>query len=228
MKRACFFSHSFLSFEGAAQHLVVAQIKDLRDMLGGNAAGDKDAIHKCLCGLQETLSTDLATRCLAAKEGALDTLLQVVTRFRAEETAREPIFEQSLRTLASLLEGQPDIIYDGEIVISDTILAQPHDSKTVDILCETLKEHSAKGPVQAAGIRAIRYCCVMHETNRLSFVRAGLMDLLLSCVEFHTDYAPAVAEAAHCLRVLTIDDDIRVPFGKVSFSSKRGNIYAQR
>ncbi|KFW76741.1 Armadillo repeat-containing protein 6 [Manacus vitellinus] len=64
-----------------------------------------------------------------------------------------------------------------------------------------------------AGIRCVRNACLKHEQNRQDFVKGGILPLLTGTITQHGDSADVVRMAASALRVMTFDDDIRVPFG---------------
>lgn len=197
--------------DGESCHVVVKQLAEVQSRMEAESI-DEAAHLKALRELSSSLSGDLAARCLAAKQGGLDVFLNGVERLNNQSFIDSPLFVEVLQTMAVFLEGQPDIVCGG---VLDTILAQVTPNRTCDILCAVLKEHRGKAAIQAAGIRAVRMCCVMHESNRLTFIANGLIEILLACTDAHIGDASAVSEAAHCLRVLTLDDDIRVPFGKV-------------
>ncbi|KAF7692464.1 hypothetical protein HF521_010074 [Silurus meridionalis] len=62
-------------------------------------------------------------------------------------------------------------------------------------------------------IRTVRHCCLKHEQNRQDLVKAGVIRLLISVIKRHMERPEVVKEACIVLRVLTFDDDVRVPFG---------------
>lgn len=60
----------------------------------------------------------------------------------------------------------------------------------------------------------MRHACLKHEQNRQSLVKAGVLPLLTgSAIAGHSHCADVVRGACGALRVMTFDDDIRVPFG---------------
>ena len=63
-------------------------------------------------------------------------------------------------------------------------------------------------------IRIIRLTCIMHETNRQTYVDHNIITYLSSLLEDQIESAALVTEVCSVLRILTADDDPRVPFGK--------------
>lgn len=59
----------------------------------------------------------------------------------------------------------------------------------------------------------MRHACLKHEQNRQSLVKAGVLPLLTGAIVRHSHCADVVKEACWALRIMTFDDDIRVPFG---------------
>ncbi|EGD73226.1 hypothetical protein PTSG_04942 [Salpingoeca rosetta] len=162
-------------------------------------------------------------RALAGAKGGFTTLLAVIERVAQLAAEDAPHSEDAkakathalgvaLQTLAALLEGQPDLVTPPN---PDSVVAEVHDNhQHIKQLCEHMTAFKHVGHIQQHGITAIRHACTKHETNRQTFVAEGLIELLLHCVEKHTEHPAAVGEAARCLRILTFDDDIRVAFGK--------------
>ena len=54
----------------------------------------------------------------------------------------------------------------------------------------------------------------MHETNRQTYVDHNIITYLSSLLEDQIESAALVTEVCSVLRILTADDDPRVPFGK--------------
>lgn len=100
-------------------------------------------------------------------------------------------------TLSAILDGQPDLL----------------DAAGQDLLLQTLKEYREDADMTLAGIRCIRHACLKHEQNRQDFVKGGVLPLLTGAIVQHGDSADVVRTASSALRIMTFDDDIRVPFG---------------
>uniref|UniRef100_A0A8C9NCG9 Armadillo repeat containing 6 n=1 Tax=Serinus canaria TaxID=9135 RepID=A0A8C9NCG9_SERCA len=104
---------------------------------------------------------------------------------------------QAFCTLAALLDGQPDLL----------------DAAGQELLLRSLRERREDAEVTLAGIRCVRHACLKHEHNRQGFVKGGVLPLLTGAITQHGSSAELVRTAASALRVMTFDDDIRVPFG---------------
>ncbi|NXP69193.1 ARMC6 protein, partial [Chloropsis cyanopogon] len=74
-------------------------------------------------------------------------------------------------------------------------------------------QNGASPALTLAGIRCVRHACLKHEQNRQDLVKAGVLPLLAGAITQHGGSAEVVRTAASALRVMTFDDDIRVPFG---------------
>lgn len=170
------------------------------------AAGDQlPALRVQMAGTQG-LTTLLAGMVLAQAHGASATVAS------------------ALCAVATLLEGQPDIVSgtpadavtneEGAIVASAPVVQ----------IMAVLRSLATDLSVQLAGLRAMRHACTLHETNRQAFIGEGALPHLLAIATLSTIANPpcneATVEAMQCLRVLTSDDDIRVPYGKAADNIK--------
>eukprot|EP00049_Salpingoeca_infusionum_P022374 m.6389 g.6389 ORF g.6389 m.6389 type:complete len:504 (+) comp5151_c0_seq1:124-1635(+) len=203
-------------------HPVIESMKRLEEFSIDDSCNFDD-VRKELDTLYRELADDDA-RILAGSRGCFPLLMGTCER-AAELVAEMPpdmgsvqveqrqgTFHAVLNALSALLKGQPDLIMppNPDAMFAEAVPENEH----VNQLVKYLKQFPNSGPVQEHGIRAIKHACTMHENNRLTFVATGLIELLLHCISEHTDHPAAVAEGAHCLRTLTLDDDIRVAFGK--------------
>lgn len=155
---------------------------------------DKNILSAELQKLKSECDIDLAHRCLAGTNGAYPTLYSMVERYRTDSE----MLEKCLQTMCSLCNGQPDLLDQIGVVLMMELL----ENKKADIECSMLI------------VRFIRYCCVMHESNRQAFVKAKLIPTLMDRLWEHRACGDMVKEACILLRVLTFDDDVRVPFGQ--------------
>lgn len=104
---------------------------------------------------------------------------------------------QALNTLSALTDGQPDLL----------------DTQGLQLLVATLAQNADVADLTCSGIRCVCHACLKHEQNRQSLVKAGVLPLLTGAIARHRHCANVVREACWALRVMTFDDDIRVPFG---------------
>lgn len=135
----------------------------------------------------------LAFRCLAGQNGAYPV---VVSACQVASGDRN-LMLKAFYTLSALLDGQPDLL----------------DSAGQDLLLQTVQEYREDADMVLAGIRCIRHACLKHEQNRQDFVKGGILPLLTGAIVQHRHSADVVRTAASALRIMTFDDDIRVPFG---------------
>lgn len=136
---------------------------------------------------------ELSVRYLAAQKGAYPAVL-AACRLASEERCS---LLKALQALSALLDGQPDLL----------------DVPGQELLLRVLQESRDDADLTLAGVRCIRYACLKHEQNRQDLVKGGILTLLSEAIVRHGDRADVVREACSGLRIMTFDDDIRVPFG---------------
>lgn len=157
------------------------------------------------CSLPQEVSVHLARFCeqckqhkacrfLAAQKGAYPILLAA---WKLAAAGDQGLLLQALNALSALIDSQPDLLDTQGLKLLVATLAQNAD--TADLLC--------------SGIRCVRHACLKHEQNRQSLVKAGVLPLLTRAITQHGCCADVVREACWTLRIMTFDDDIRVPFG---------------
>ncbi|XP_062366076.1 armadillo repeat-containing protein 6 isoform X2 [Cinclus cinclus] len=134
-----------------------------------------------------------AFRYLAGQNGAYPVVLSACQLAAGDRD----LLLQALCTLSALLDGQPDLL----------------DGSGLEMLLQSLRERREDAEVALAGMRCVRHACLKHERNRQRFVKGGILPLLTGAIVQHGDSADVVRTAASALRVMTFDDDIRVPFG---------------
>lgn len=135
-----------------------------------------------------------ACRFLAAQKGAYPAIL-AACKLAAE--GDQSLLLQALGALAALTDGQPDLL----------------DADGLQLLVAMLARNADAADVTCSGIRCVRHACLKHEENRQALVKAGALPLLTGAIARHSHHADVVREACGALRVMTFDDDIRVPFG---------------
>ncbi|XP_030822733.1 armadillo repeat-containing protein 6 isoform X2 [Camarhynchus parvulus] len=157
------------------------------------AEQDVAQLPQQLLSLAAQCKEQLAFRCLAGRNGAYPAVLSACQLAAGD---RELLL-QALCTLAALLDGQPDLL----------------DAAGRELLLRSLRERREDAEVTLAGIRCVRHACLKHEHNRQAFVKGGVLPVLTGAITQHGSAAELVRMAASALRVMTFDDDIRVPFG---------------
>ncbi|XP_066513510.1 armadillo repeat-containing protein 6-like [Hoplias malabaricus] len=141
----------------------------------------------------EQCSLSFAQRYLAAQKGAYPTVLSCC-QCAGED---KEVLSAALAALSALTDGQPDLL----------------DPEGQGFLIGTLRSHQEDPSVAFLVIRTLRHCCLKHEQNRQDLVKAGVLPLLTSTITKHIERHEVVKEACAALRVMTFDDDVRVPFG---------------
>ncbi|XP_062965547.1 armadillo repeat-containing protein 6 [Cynocephalus volans] len=137
---------------------------------------------------------DKACHFLAAQKGAYPIILAA---WKLAAVGHQGLLLQALNALSLLIDGQPDLL----------------DAQGLQLLVATLVQNADVADVTCSGIRCVRHTCLKHERNRQGLVKAGVLPLLTGAITRHSHSADVVREACWALRVMTFDDDIRVPFG---------------
>ncbi|XP_072338401.1 armadillo repeat-containing protein 6 [Scyliorhinus torazame] len=179
------------------KHNVLQALDELQkalDLLALDEMGDH------LTNFSEQCSLDFAHRHLAAEKSAYPTVLSSCKQLMSDT----PSLLKGVQALAALLDGQPDLL----------------DSDGQQFLLEILKQHRDHAALNTGTIRAIRRSCLKHEQNRQDLVQLGVLPLLTGAIVNHGAQADVVREAGKALRIMTYDDDIRVPFGRAHDHAK--------
>ncbi|XP_038019939.1 armadillo repeat-containing protein 6 isoform X2 [Motacilla alba alba] len=161
----------------------------------GRAVAEQDAarLREQLSSLAAQCKEQPASRCLAGRSGAYAAVLSAC-RLAAED---RDLLLRALSALAALLDGQPDLL----------------DAAGRELLLRSLRERRDDAEATLAAVRCVRRACLKHERNRQAFVKGGVLPVLTGAIARHGGSAELVGTAASALRVMTFDDDIRVPFG---------------
>ncbi|XP_013381017.1 armadillo repeat-containing protein 6 [Lingula anatina] len=180
-------------------HPVVAAVQNLSGVLD---SGDIDptTVKAALAQIKTECDIDLPHRCLAGSNKAYPVLFKLCQKLSSDKE----LLKCCVDALSSLLNGQPDLVDQTGIEYFTNLLK---DSEESEELCEAL-------------VRMIRLTCVMHEKNRQAYVEQNLISVLISVLTAHQKSAGIVKEVCFALRVLTFDDDPRVPFGKAHEHAK--------
>ncbi|XP_007897009.1 armadillo repeat-containing protein 6 [Callorhinchus milii] len=177
--------------ETGGQHEVLQALHSVQQALERSSL---DEMAECLDTFGKLCRRDFASRHLAAEKSAYGTVLGSCTRLLGDK----PRLLIGLQALGTLLDGQPDLL----------------DPEGQRLLVEVLTRNSSDANLCIAATRAVRHACLKHEQNRQDMVRLGVLRLLTSAIANHVHEADLVKEASGALRVMTFDDDIRVPFGR--------------
>ncbi|XP_006004003.1 armadillo repeat-containing protein 6 isoform X2 [Latimeria chalumnae] len=146
-----------------------------------------------LVSFTEQCKLDFAHRYLAAQTYAYPVVLSACKLSAGDWS----VTVKALGAMAALTDGQPDLL-------------EPEGQA---FLIETLQQNANDEVVTVAAIRIVRHVCLKHEQNRQDLVKAGILPLLTGAIAKYNTQGQVVREACAALRVMTFDDDIRVPFG---------------
>lgn len=172
-------------------HAIGQALDDLRKAVAGSRSQEVAAHLARFC---EQCREDRACRFLAAQKGAYPAILAAC---RQAAMGSQGLLLQALGALAALTDGQPDLL----------------DAEGLQLLVATLAQNTEEADVTCSGIRCVRHACLKHEQNRQALVKAGALPLLTGAIARHGRHTDVVREACGALRIMTFDDDIRVPFG---------------
>ncbi|KAG1932089.1 armadillo repeat-containing protein 6 isoform X2 [Pimephales promelas] len=171
-------------------HEVLQALESLKTALVSPSA----SVREDLRVFTEQCSLSFAQRYLAAEKEAYPTILACCRR--AGEEKEE--LSVALTALSVLTDGQPDLL----------------DVEGREFLIGALTAHQTDASLTGLCVRIVRHVCLKHENNRQGLVKAGVLPLLTQSITRHIAHPEVVREACAALRVMTFDDDVRVPFGQ--------------
>ncbi|XP_065729976.1 armadillo repeat-containing protein 6 isoform X3 [Phocoena phocoena] len=179
-------------------HGILQALDDLQESMARSHPQEVSAHLARFC---EQCKQQKACRFLAAEKGAYPILLAT---WKLAAAGDQGLLLQALNALSALTDGQPDLL----------------DTQGLQLLVATLARNADSANVTCSGIRCVRHACLKHEQNRQSLVKAGVLPLLTGAIARHSRCADVVREACWALRIMTFDDDIRVPFGRAHDHAK--------
>lgn len=183
-----------LSADGLQEptHEVLKALDALRESLSCSRPQEVAAHLSRFC---DQCKQHKGSRFLAAQKGAYPTVLAACKLAAAGDAN---LLLPALNALSALTDGQPDLL----------------DTQGLQLLVATLAQNADAADPTCSGIRCVRHACLKHEQNRQGLVKAGVLPLLTGAITRHGGHAGVVREACWALRAVTLDDDIRVPFGR--------------
>ncbi|XP_053620040.1 armadillo repeat-containing protein 6 homolog [Plodia interpunctella] len=186
-------------------HLVSMTVSAMKELIDRNY--DDECMLQELEALKFECAKDLARRMRAAKDGAYNILIKLLEArlnlYIEKESGNNKLFVLDLlKTLSVFMDTQPDLLDDKGLELIKRALDTIVDR---DILIATLKWTAT--------------CCVKHEMNRQKIFAKNIVENLKNLVETRKD--PKLTSACMLVvRRLTLDDDIRVEFGKAHDHAK--------
>ncbi|XP_076280558.1 armadillo repeat-containing protein 6 homolog [Lasioglossum baleicum] len=159
------------------------------------AISDKrfENVPQTLEKLRKELDKDIARRVYAGKKGGYNTLIKLMKCCHHNNT----IMRSALKTITSLMTGNPDLLNDEGIALQIHILDRNTDIPTLQCL-----------------LRWIRECCIKHEFNRQNIFNADIFTKLKKILMREDASGSELRDACAVVRSLVLDDDIRHEFGK--------------
>ncbi|XP_028030623.1 armadillo repeat-containing protein 6 homolog [Bombyx mandarina] len=193
----------FLSSE--EDHLVTTTVSKLKEL--NSRDYDCEELFKYLDVLKTECTKDIARRVRAGKDGAYKVLIDLLQSkqevFAQELSDKDAKFIINvLNTLIALMDTQPDLLDAKGIDLIKTILDNVEND---DILVGTLKWAST--------------CCIKHEMNRQRLFAKNITENLKLLIKVAGN-EKLLSETLQLIRKLTLDDDVRVEFGKAHDHAK--------
>ncbi|KAK3096684.1 hypothetical protein FSP39_002349 [Pinctada imbricata] len=179
------------------EHPVLAAMNRLKISLDNT--DNEDEIKSSLKTIKTECEIDLARRCMAGKK-AYELLMRSLQQNKQNAT----MVNENLLVLIALTDGQPDLL----------------DYPGMNLCVELLDIYNQNAEVLELVIRFIKTTCIRHEDNRQAFVKLKLINKLSEILEKNKNNGCVVKETCAALRTLTLDDDIRVPFGQAHEHAK--------
>ncbi|KAH3741550.1 armadillo repeat-containing protein 6-like [Dreissena polymorpha] len=152
--------------------------------------------------VKQECDVDLSRRCFAGKNDAYKVLLKSIQKYK---NVNKDLFVKALQTMCSLCNGQPDLL----------------DQQGAEEFMNIMKDENCDRLITELIVRLVRLNCTKHEMNRRIFVKLDLIKELVKVLKKNKSCITIVKEVAFGLRVLTQDDDVRVPFGSAHENAKQ-------
>nr|XP_033810182.1 armadillo repeat-containing protein 6 isoform X1 [Geotrypetes seraphini]XP_033810183.1 armadillo repeat-containing protein 6 isoform X1 [Geotrypetes seraphini] len=184
--------------ENDQTHEILQTLELLRKSVDSSAHGEMGDL---LLHFSEQCKQGLANRFQSAQKSAYPVLLSAWNSTLGDRN----LMLKALHAMTSLTDGQPDLF-------------EPVGQQ---LLVKTLEENTNDADVTLIGIQLVRRVCLKHEQNRQDLVKAGILPLLTGALVKHGTDAELVRKACSALKIMTFDDDIRVPFSHAHDHAKK-------
>ncbi|KAJ8934298.1 hypothetical protein NQ318_005476 [Aromia moschata] len=171
---------------------VEPQNKEIADLVEATKSkADSKQVIKRLGAVKAECEKGLVHRVVLGKAGAYSALLDTLAAYRAYKDVSKHCF----RTLIALMKKQPDLL----------------DDRGVDVILSYLEKDSDPD-LKKFSLKWTRQCSIMHEMNRQKIFNANIVRYLKQTLT--VSISEVVKEALAVCRVLVLDDDVRVEYGK--------------
>eukprot|EP00047_Mylnosiga_fluctuans_P013672 m.32704 g.32704 ORF g.32704 m.32704 type:complete len:486 (-) comp5028_c0_seq2:103-1560(-) len=182
---------------------------------------DKSSPDEFAAPIAQALASlaDKDLRTYAGKQNALPVLL--MTSAHLAEQGRADLVASSLDAAAQLLDGQPDLLCPppGQLT-EDIIVEDMPANEATKMLCTSIRKFPEDPAVVSAGFAVLTRACIKHELNRQAFVDQDMVVTVITALRTHGAHVGAVVAASDVIRAITLDDDVRVPFGKAHTAAR--------
>ena len=186
----------------STKHEVICQIEDLENCLSTDVQLNLPRLITVCGTFKQSCDKDLSIRCLASKSGAYPTLLKALEKTSSIQESMDSL-SSVLEAMASFFSGNPDLL----------------DDRGTDVLLNVFRLPHCR-PINALLLEVVHHCCQKHENNRQRFVERGLVPLVAEALLSQSRERSIVIKTCSVYSILTIDDDVRVMFGKGSEYAK--------
>lgn len=180
-------------------HPVIEALDVLKDLLSKETKDERQKASEQLQIVCNECNIDYAHRHLASTLNGMSILLSWWRREAVGSDLRPKVLE----TLASFVSGQPDLF----------------TSETLVQLCTALQEGISSSECIHL-LRLMQLASINHELNRQLLVDKGAIALVMDALAAHHSDVNVVVQACGVLRAFTLDDDMRIEFGKAHEHAK--------
>jgi len=177
---------------GEMQHDAIVAVARLKTAAAEEPINMSHIAEAC-SELSSVCDAGLADRCLAAKCGAYDVLMSIL---HTDSPTEKLSFV--LPALLSLVDQQPDIL----------------DDRGATRIVNILHESVSSADVIVIALNIVCRCCTLHEANRQLFVTLEIIPVAADLLTTYHSHRGVVRAACAVFSALTLDDDVRVAFGK--------------
>ncbi|XP_045540199.1 armadillo repeat-containing protein 6 homolog [Papilio machaon] len=189
-----------LNLNTGEEHLVSLTVKKLKELSNAGQNNDELVLEQ-LDILMKECNKDIAHRVRAGKEGIYTVLINLLeakqkSYLKINDAKDAAIIIKVLNTLISLMDSQPDLL----------------DRRGVEIIKKNLDEIDDES-ILIATLKWAALCCVKHEMNRQMIFGIGIGRNLKNLLN-KTNNEQLITECLQVIRKLTLDDDVRVEFGR--------------
>ncbi|CAH2098453.1 unnamed protein product [Euphydryas editha] len=189
-----------LALSSGENHLISVTVEKLKEIHSKTKYDDNELLKELDVFMAEC-KKDIAHRVRAGREGAYEILINLLESklklYKQEQSSRnEMLITTILKSLTALMEMQPDLL----------------DNKGMDIIKNILDSVENEDILEAT-LQWISVCCLKHEMNRQGLFAKNMTNNLKELLK-KKENKKLLSETLQVIRRLTLDDDIRVEFGK--------------